>query len=70
MRYELYYWPMIQGRGEYIRLALEEASARYVDVARGSNGVSCYREAVHAFRELGPPYLTSICPQGIDAERF
>jgi hypothetical protein len=27
MRYELYYWPMIQGRGEYVRLALEEAGA-------------------------------------------
>jgi hypothetical protein len=25
MRYELYYWPGIQGRGEYVRLALEEA---------------------------------------------
>ncbi|MGZ8300180.1 MAG: glutathione S-transferase, partial [Rhodoplanes sp.] len=36
MAYELYYWPTIQGRGEFIRLALEEAGARYVDVARGS----------------------------------
>lgn len=34
MRYELYYWPTIQGRGEFIRLALEEADADYVDVAR------------------------------------
>jgi glutathione S-transferase len=34
MRYELYYWPEIQGRGEYVRLALEEAGAAYVDVAR------------------------------------
>lgn len=34
MSYELYYWPTIQGRGEFIRLALEEAGARYVDVAR------------------------------------
>src|SRR5262249_23589119 len=32
MRYELYYWPTIQGRGEFVRLALEEASADYVDV--------------------------------------
>jgi len=36
MRYELYYWPSIQGRGEFVRLALEEAGADYVDVARGS----------------------------------
>jgi glutathione S-transferase len=34
MRYELYYWPHIQGRGEYVRLALEEGGADYVDVAR------------------------------------
>jgi len=32
MAYELYYWPGIQGRGEFIRLALEEAGAEYVDV--------------------------------------
>jgi glutathione S-transferase len=34
MRYELHYWPSIQGRGEFVRLALEEAGADYVDVAR------------------------------------
>jgi glutathione S-transferase len=40
MRYELYYWPSIQGRGEFVRLALEEAGADYVDVAsqRGPRG--------------------------------
>ena len=34
MRYELYYWTGIQGRGEFVRLALEDASADYLDVAR------------------------------------
>ncbi|MFC6789588.1 glutathione S-transferase [Methylobacterium komagatae] len=34
MAYELHYWPMIQGRGEFVRLALEAAGAAYVDVAR------------------------------------
>jgi len=34
MTYELHYWPMIQGRGEFVRLALEEAGADYIDVAR------------------------------------
>ena len=34
MRYELYYWPSIQGRGEFVRLALEDAGADYVDVCR------------------------------------
>jgi glutathione S-transferase len=36
MVYELYYWPSIQGRGEYVRLALEEAGAQYIDVARAA----------------------------------
>jgi len=35
MAYELHYWPTIQGRGEFVRLALEAAGADYVDVARG-----------------------------------
>ena len=34
MAYELYYWPGIQGRGEFVRLALEDAGADYVDMAR------------------------------------
>lgn len=32
--YKLYYWPMLPGRGEFVRLVLEEAGADYVDVAR------------------------------------
>jgi len=36
MTYELYYWPTIQGRGEFVRLALEAAGAPYIDVARGA----------------------------------
>jgi glutathione S-transferase len=35
MTYQLHYWPGIQGRGEFVRLALEAAGAPYVDVARG-----------------------------------
>jgi glutathione S-transferase len=38
MQYEFYYWAGIQGRGEFVRLALEEAAADYVDVARGPDG--------------------------------
>jgi glutathione S-transferase len=34
VNYQLYYWPTIQGRGEFVRLALEEAGAPYRDVAR------------------------------------
>jgi glutathione S-transferase len=38
MTIELYYWPTIQGRGEFVRLALEAAGAAYVDVARTPDG--------------------------------
>jgi glutathione S-transferase len=38
MRYELYYWSSIQGRGEFVRLTLEEAGADYIDVARQQGG--------------------------------
>jgi len=39
MAYELYYWPSIQGRGEFVRLCLEEAGADYLDVARAAGGM-------------------------------
>ena len=41
MRYELYYWPGIQGRGEFVRLALEEAGADYVESPAGRAGAAC-----------------------------
>ena len=40
MRYQLFYWPGIQGRGEFVRLALEDAGASYNDVARKSGGMA------------------------------
>lgn len=40
MRYELHYWPMLQGRGEFVRLALEDAGADYLDVARQKDGMA------------------------------
>jgi len=40
MKYKLYYWPSIQGRGEFIRLALEDAGADYADVAREPGGMA------------------------------
>lgn len=43
MKYRLYYWPEIQGRGEFIRLALEDAGADYVDVLRGPGEFSFSR---------------------------
>jgi len=43
--YRLYYWPGIQGRGEFIRLALEDAGARYDDVLRHSDEFSLPKSA-------------------------
>ena len=51
MRYELYYWPTIQGRGEFVRLALEEAGADYVDVARrGKSGMAAMMKLLEGKR--------------------
>src|SRR6201996_8420413 len=59
MRYELYYWPSIQGRGEYVRLALEEAEADYTDVARGARGVGVMMKMMEAkgTPPFAPPFL-------------
>jgi glutathione S-transferase len=55
MRYELFYWPSIQGRGEFVRLALEEAGADYVDVARGQAGVPAMMKIMDDERSARPP---------------
>ena len=58
MTYELYYWPGLQGRGEFVRLALEEAGADYVDVARQpkaqGGGVGALMKAIN---EVGGPRI-------------
>jgi glutathione S-transferase len=56
MRYELYYWPEIQGRGEFVRLALEESGADYVDVARGKNGTDKMMRLMQSARQKHPPF--------------
>jgi glutathione S-transferase len=62
MRYELYYQPSIQGRGEFIRLTLEEAGADYTDVARDPNfgrpGIMRFLEDPALERPpFAPPFL-------------
>ena len=62
MRYELFYQPSIQGRGEFIRLALEDAGADYVDVARAPNfgrpGIMKFLEDPSLERPpFAPPFL-------------
>jgi glutathione S-transferase len=61
MTYELYYWPGLQGRGEFVRLALEEAGADYVDVARGPGGMAAMAKILESGRTgwipFAPPFL-------------
>ena len=61
MVYELHYWPTIQGRGEFVRLALEEAGIRYIDVARTDDGedvMLTYLDDAHFTRPpFAPPFL-------------
>jgi glutathione S-transferase len=68
MRYELYYWPTIQGRGEFVRLALEEARADYVDVARGSKregaGVPALLELLDGKTVEHPPFAPPFLKAG------
>lgn len=57
--YELFYWPSIQGRGEFVRLALEEAGVDYVDVARRDGGVDLLMAALEVgdHPSFAPPFL-------------
>jgi len=62
--YELYYWPTIQGRGEFVRLALEEAAAPYRDVARESGRGAGVASLLHFLQgrtterpPFAPPFL-------------
>jgi glutathione S-transferase len=61
MRYKLYYWPEIQGRGEFIRLALEHAGAHYDDMARTKRGMAAMLDILEdrkrKERPFAPPFL-------------
>ena len=63
MRYDLYYWPGIQGRGEYVRLALEEAGADYADVARSERGMAAMMRMMEA-RSGTPPFAPPFLKAG------
>jgi glutathione S-transferase len=65
MAYELYYWPGIQGRGEFVRLALAEAGIDYVDVARrGQNGESKMFKLMTGGRLATPPFAPPFLKSG------
>lgn len=65
MAYELYYWDGLQGRGEFVRLALEEAKAPYVDATRGNRADGQGEQAMLALLSskteplipFAPPFL-------------
>ncbi|PYE86748.1 glutathione S-transferase [Phyllobacterium leguminum] len=61
MTYQLYYWDGLQGRGEFIRLALEEAGADYVDVVREPGGMAAMMNIMESRDEacipFAPPFL-------------
>jgi glutathione S-transferase len=64
MCYQLYYWPEIQGRGEFVRLALEEAGAGYDDVARKSGGMDKMLAMMNGGRGKHPPFAPPFLKAG------
>lgn len=63
MRYELYYWPSIQGRGEFVRLALEDAGANYTDVAR-ERGTASMMTMMNGGETAMPPFAPPFLKAG------
>jgi glutathione S-transferase len=64
MRYELYYWPTIQGRGEFVRLALEEPDADYVDAARTGRGMAAMMRVLEGRAVAHPPFAPPFLKAG------
>ena len=70
MTYQLHYWPTIQGRGEFVRLALEAAGAPYIDVARGDasegQGLPAMQRYLEGEATSRPPFA---CPFLVDGKQ-
>jgi glutathione S-transferase len=64
MTYELYYWPSTPGRGEFVRLALEEGGADYVDIARCSGGMAKMMKLMNGPRVAAPPFAPPLLRSG------
>jgi glutathione S-transferase len=64
MRYELYYWPSIQGRGEFVRLALEDRGADYVDIARKPKGMPAMMRLMESRSIDHPPFAPPFLKAG------
>src|SRR5438270_4397050 len=68
MPYELFYWPSIPGRGEFVRLALEYAGAEYVDVARTARGMQRLLALID--HDRAPPARLPFAPPVLRAGRL
>jgi glutathione S-transferase len=66
MAYELHYWPGIQGRGEFVRLAFEAAGADYVDIAQTEGGMRRMQRFMGDAKLERPPFA---CPFLVDGKR-
>lgn len=64
MTYELYYWPGIQGRGEFVRLALEEAGVAYRDVARERDAEKKLLDFLERQDLVTPPFAAPFLKAG------
>ena len=64
MRYEFYYWSGIQGRGEFVRLALEECGVDYVDVARQPRGETEMMRLMQGEATERPPFAPPFLKAG------
>ena len=64
MRYELYYWPSTPGRGEFVRLGLEEGGADYIDVAREKGGMVRMMRLMEGPRAATPSYAPPFLKAG------
>ncbi|HEY1474286.1 MAG TPA: glutathione S-transferase [Pseudolabrys sp.] len=64
MRYQLFYWPGIQGRGEFVRLALEDAGAAYDDVARKKGGMDKMMAMMNGGGDKHPPFAPPFLKAG------
>jgi glutathione S-transferase len=65
--FELFYWPSIQGRGEFVRLALEAAGAAYVDIARQhgrGGGVPSMLRLMQSHTTTCPPFAPPFLRHG------
>jgi len=66
LAYRLYYWPGIQGRGEFVRLALEAAGAAWIDVGNDAEagGVEAVQALLKARDEVHPPFAPPVLVHG------